>query len=287
MTWLSDDAVSRLREVSELPDLTGTRYELVRELGRGGMGIVYEVRDNELQRTVAMKVANEDWVREARIIASLEHPGIVPVHDAGVLADGRFFYTMKLVRGLRLDEWSKGEHGLTERLRLFARICEPVAFAHANEFVHRDLKPENVMVGELGSVLVMDWGVARKADEHDGMVAGTFGYMAPEQARGEAAGPRSDVHALGAVLKTLLDKPPRPFAAIIAKAMSAEPSSRYEDARALREDILRFLDGVPVSAYRESFFERAARWAKLNRVLLGLVAAYLLMRAIVFFSFRL
>jgi eukaryotic-like serine/threonine-protein kinase len=287
VTWLSDDAVARLREAAELPDLSGTRYQMVRELGRGGMGVVYEVRDAELQRNVAMKVAGEDWSREARIIARLEHPGIVPVHDSGTLADGRYFYTMKLVRGMRLDEWARLEHGLTERLRLFARICEPVAFAHTSGVVHRDLKPENVMVGELGAVLVMDWGVARAAGEHDGYVAGTFGYMAPEQARGDRASSRSDVYALGAILKVLLGQAPRPLAAIAAKAMSADPAMRYADARELREDVLRYLDREPVSAYRESIFERAGRWAGRNRVLLALVAAYLLMRAIVFLWFRL
>ena len=287
MTWLSDDAVARLREAAEMPDLTGTRYEIVSELGRGGMGIVYEVRDTELQRNVAMKVASEDWTREARIIAKLEHPGIVPVHDAGSLPDGRFFYTMKLVRGTRLDEWAKTTQSLTQRLRLFARICEPVAFAHANGVIHRDLKPENVMVGELGAVLVMDWGVARASEEHDGLVAGTFGYMAPEQARGDRADSRSDVYALGAILKYLLRDAPRPLAAIVTKATNADPAARYADARELRDDVLRFLDSEPVTAYRESIFERAGRWAGRNRVLLALVAAYLLMRVIVFIWFRL
>ena len=287
MTWLSDDAVARLREAAELPDLTGTRYEIVSELGRGGMGIVYEVRDTELQRNVAMKVANEHWAREARIIAGLEHPGIVPVHDAGALPDGRFFYTMKLVRGTRLDEWTKQPQSLTQRLRLFARVCEPVAFAHANGVIHRDLKPENVMVGELGAVLVMDWGVARATADHDGLVAGTFGYMAPEQARGDRADSRSDVYALGAILKSMIDDPPRAVAAIIVKSMSADAAARYADARELRDDVLRFLDGEPVTAYRESVLERMARWAGRNRVLLALIAAYLLMRAIVFVWFRL
>ncbi len=287
MTFLSDDAIARLRDVAEQPDLTGTRYDFVGELGRGGMGIVYEVTDTELQRNVAMKVASEDWVREARIIARLEHPGIVPLYDAGTLADGRFYYTMKLVRGLRLDEWVKQEHGLTERLRLFARICEPVAFAHEHGVLHRDLKPQNVMVGELGAVLVMDWGVARAADQHDGVVAGTLGYMSPEQARGERVDVRSDVYALGAMLRVLIGNAPRPLLAIVRKAMSEDAASRYESVRALRADVLRFLDNEPVSAYRESVLERAGRWAGRNRVLLALVAAYLLMRAIVFFWFRL
>lgn len=277
MSWLSDDAIARLRVVSEQPDLAGTRYELMRELGRGGMGIVYEVRDAQLDRSVAMKVVDEEWRTEAKIIAALEHPGIVPVHDAGDLPDGRFYYTMKLVRGVRLDAWSLNGsaqgHARTERLRLFARICEPVAFAHSNGVVHRDLKPENVMVGEFGAVLVMDWGVAH--------IAGTPGYMPPENARDS----RSDVYALGAILKFLLgeEEAPRVLRAIVARAMADDPSMRYENARELGDDVLRFLDGEPVSAYRENVFERAGRWLFRHRVLVAMVLAYLLMRMIVLF----
>jgi serine/threonine protein kinase len=281
VNWLSDGTIGRLRDIAEQPDLSGTRYELVRELGRGGMGIVYEVRDAQLERSVAMKVLDEvmadEWRAEARIIAALEHPGIVPVHDAGDLTDGRFYYTMKLVRGIRLDEWTSQGHARTERLRLFARICEPVAFAHSNGVVHRDLKPENVMVGEFGAVLVMDWGVAN--------IAGTPGYMPPETVRDT----RSDVYALGAILKFLLgeDRAPRTLRAIVERAMASDPSMRYGNARELGDDVLRFLDGEPVSAYRENVLERAGRWLGRNRVLLALVLAYLVMRVIVFFWMRL
>lgn len=280
MRFLSDDAVAHLREITELPDLSGTRYELVRELGRGGMGIVYEVSDRELARAVAMKVVESDWGAEARIIAALEHPGIVPVHDSGTLPDGRLYYTMKLVRGTRLDAWAQQEHGLTERLRLFTRICEPVAFAHANGVVHHDLKPDNVMVGEFGAVLVMDWGVAG---------VGTPGYMAPEQLRGESADARSDVYALGAMLAFLLREsaPPRSLAAVIARAMAADPAMRYANADALAEDVLRYLDQEPVSAYRENIAERAGRWLTRHRALVTLMAAYIVMRVIVFFWMRL
>jgi len=286
MRWLSDDAVSRLREITEQPDLSGTRYRIVREIGRGGMGVVYEAEDLELERSVALKVTNvvlnesTDLASEAKTIARLEHPAIVPVHDAGVLADGRRFYTMKLVRGTRLDAWSKQPHGITERLRLFARICEPVALAHASAFVHRDLKPENVMVGEFGAVFVMDWGVAG---------VGTPGYIAPEQTRGAAADARADVYALGAVLASLLQGHdlPRRLNAVIARAMADDPDARYADARALAEDVLRHLDGEPVSAYRENVFDRAERWISRNRVLLALLAAYIVMRDIVFFWMRL
>ena len=272
MKFLSDDVVARLRDLAERPELAGTRYELVRELGRGGLGIVYEVHDRELERTVAMKVLDEDWRGEARVIAALEHPGIVPVHDAGTLPDGRSYYTMKLVRGVRLDEWTRAGHPRTERLRLFARICEPVAFAHANGAVHRDLKPENVMVGEFGAVLVMDWGVEN--------IAGTPGYMAPEATRDA----RSDVYALGAILRFLVaDETSRPLGAIADKATSVNPAARYANAREIGDDVLRFLDGEPLVAYRENPIEIALRWLTRYRALVTLIVAYLVMRVIVFF----
>lgn len=275
MSWLSDDAVARLRDITEQPELTGTRYELLRELGRGGMGVVYECHDRELERSVAMKVIDDEWRAEARTLAKLEHPGIVPVHDAGLLPDGRFYYTMKLVRGVRLDQIEPLTR--TEKLRLFARICEPVAFAHANGVVHRDLKPQNVMVGEFGAVLVMDWGVEN--------IAGTPGYMPPEPDRSE----RSDVYALGATLKFMLrdESSPRALQAVIARAMHDDPAMRYANARELGDDVLRFLDGERVSAYRENVFELAGRWLGRNRALIAVIAAYLVMRVIVFFWMRL
>jgi serine/threonine protein kinase len=211
------------------------------------MGTVYLAVDEELGREVAIKIPNalasaslERRLRsEARVLATLEHPGIVPIHDAGRLADGRLFYVMKRVRGQTLHEYLRGGPDLAERLRIFERICEPVAFAHAQGFIHRDLKPENVMVGAFGEVMVMDWGVAKRVDGRqsevgshsrqsessvgshsrrsessaptgtetdDGTVIGTVGFMAPEQARGDSGDvdERADVYGLGAILFLLL-----------------------------------------------------------------------------------
>ena len=156
MKWLSDD------KLDHLLDIVGTKYECVEELGRGGMGTVYLAEDRELDRLVAVKVLNtpdvtddlrERMIREAQIIARLEHPGIVPVHDAGTLPDGRIFYAMKYVRGSRLDEYAAQRTSLNDRLRKFQAVCDAVAFAHAHGVIHRDLKPQNIMIGSFGNGL--------------------------------------------------------------------------------------------------------------------------------------
>ena len=267
---ISDDAVARLQTIIALPDLSATRYEIVREIGRGGMGVVYEALDRELSRNVAIKVA-EERNAEAQLVATLEHPGIVPVHDAGLLPDGRPFYVMKLVRGETLTTAFPPTDN--ERLRLFMRICEPVAFAHARGIVHCDLKPANIMIGEFGEVLVMDWGIANQR-------GGTNGYMAPEQAEGDIT-PSADVFALGTILAQMIPSPDRRLRAIIAKATAPLKSNRYAAAADLGNDVARYLDDLDISAYRETPLERAGRWASRNRALLGVVGAYLIMRVIV------
>jgi eukaryotic-like serine/threonine-protein kinase len=288
MTWLSDDAVAHLRAVTELPDFSHTRYRLQREIARGGMGVVYEAEDSELRRRVAIKVlaselASEDAVErmraEARTIARLEHPGIVPLHDVGLLPDGRLWYAMKLVRGHRLDELNAATADL---LRVFLRICEAVAFAPANGIIHCDLKPENVMLGDFGEVLVMDWGVARATGSSDAQIAGTRGFMAPEQERGESIDASADIFALGVMLRTILpSKLPRALDAICAKAAAPVKSDRYATTRDLANDLSRWIDKQPVSAYRENIVERAGRWLSRNRAIVTIVIAYLVMRIIV------
>ena len=173
---VSDNAIARLRAAVESPDLEGSRYHLLDKLGQGGMGGVYRVEDSILGRQVAMKVVAvpdstsslaDRLLREAQIIARLEHPGIVPVHDVGTLPDGRVFYTMKLVQGKRLDAHAAELGTIPERLRLVQKICDAVSFAHARGVLHRDLKPQNVMVGPFGEVLVMDWGLSKIIREQE------------------------------------------------------------------------------------------------------------------------
>ena len=301
MKFLDDAALDHLRQVADEPDLSGTKYELVKPLGRGGMGSVYAVHDRELEREVALKVTTDTEIsarlwQEARVLAKLEHPGIVPVHDFGTLPDGRTYYCMKLVRGERLDRWA-ARNDLRAALRLLQRICEAVAFAHAHGVVHRDLKPENVMVGEFGEALVMDWGIATELAAPESAVMGTPLYMAPEQARGEAPDVRTDVHGLGAILYFLLaarppysalegapDPLPRstpsPLVSICLKALAKDPTERYATAAELGEDVSRWLDAEPVSAHRESMLELIGRFASRHRVVLSLLGAYLILRLV-------
>jgi eukaryotic-like serine/threonine-protein kinase len=268
MKFLSNRALERLRDGAEIPDLAGTHYRLLERVARGGMGVVYTAEDEKLHRRVALKILDvpqtegdlaNRLLREARVLARLEHPGIVPVHDVGTLADGRVFYAMKFVEGQRLDQYVTSVNSAPDRLRLFLRICDAVGFAHARGVLHRDLKPANIMVGPFGEVLVMDWGLAKilrkdissTARETDpdatvfeepkqvlagrditetsavtghGTVMGTPGYMSPEQARGdvEHVDVRSDIFSLGALLRYLLTG--KPEEASMASGIRVEKS---------------------------------------------------------------
>ena len=241
--------------------LEGPRYTRLQQLGAGGMGEVLLVNDRELQRRSAMKVLLPEiqdkpaeinrFLLEARTTAQLEHPSIIPVHELGRLEDGRWFFTMKEVRGRTLSEVIARVHqtgrGFRRLVGAFLRVCEAIAYAHERGVVHRDLKPDNVMVGEHGEVLVLDWGLARVTGQplrqgvqpvqgpedpalsRDGAVSGTPAYMPPEQARGENShvGPVVDVYSLGAVLfEILYGRAPyvgRTGLSVLMKVMAAAP----------------------------------------------------------------
>ena len=316
---LADGTVDRLLRVAARAEDSSGRYAIEEEIGRGGMGVVHRAHDRALGRDVALKVLAGAGAglaarleREARVLAALEHPGMVPVHDVGTLDDGTPFYVMKLVRGRRLDEWASAAPPLAERLRVFERVCEAVAFAHAHGVVHRDLKPANVMIGAFGEVQVMDWGVAKvlgeaafaagrapaggAGDTAAGAVLGTPGYMAPEQAAGGTVDERSDVHALGAVLHFLIAGgppgeavapagTPRALLAICRKCTAASPPDRYPQVGALTADIRAFQSRDAVAAYPEGPIQRAARVASRYRVPIALVVAYMVMRVALIFIY--
>jgi serine/threonine protein kinase len=318
MRSLPDAVIGHLKEAVAGPDFSATKYEPIGEIGRGGMGTVYAARDTQLGRTVALKVLNildadghatARMAEEAHILARLEHPGIVPIHDLGTLPDGRIFYAMKFVEGARLDRYARTDFPLAERLRVFLRICETTAFAHSQGVIHRDLKPENIMVGQFGEVLVLDWGVAKitgvtrefpragnggRGDTAPGAAIGTPGYMAPEQASGaaEPVDARSDIYSLGRTLAALLDpvsgsgQIPKRLQAIWRKASSPDRAMRYATVLELAADIERFQSGEPVGAYRENLAERLGRLFARHETIVLLVAAYLVMRILLFFFTR-
>ena len=222
-----------------LLEIASDHYERDREIARGGMGRIVAAQDLRLGRKVALKELLEpagDYLsrfqREALITARLQHPGIVPVYEAGRWPTGEPFFAMKLVSGRPLDKVIAEAARLEDRLALLPRLaaaCDAIAYAHSQRVIHRDLKPGNVLIGDYGETVVIDWGLAKDLDADDafdsgtraprpkrptdsgngtltvaGSVMGTPAYMSPEQARGEAVDPRADVFALGAMLYHLL-----------------------------------------------------------------------------------
>ncbi|MEO6771791.1 MAG: protein kinase [Kofleriaceae bacterium] len=234
-------------ELPPLPEVSRALYETAEEIARGGMGRIVAAEDRRLGRPVALKELldpNEDsmprFQREALITARLQHPGIVPVYEAGRWPTGEPFFAMKLVSGRPLDQVIAATKTLPERLALLPRLaaaCDAIAYAHSQRIIHRDLKPGNVLIGDFGETVVIDWGLAKDLDAADpldsanraprataakaarlgegrdtasstltvaGSVMGTPAYMAPEQARGEPVDQRADVFALGAMLYHVL-----------------------------------------------------------------------------------
>jgi predicted ATPase/tRNA A-37 threonylcarbamoyl transferase component Bud32 len=227
------------------PDVPG--YEILAEIGRGGMGIVYKAREPKLGRHVALKFLPaeytrdherlERFTREARTASGLNHPQICTIHALGELG-GRPFIVMEFIDGCTLQPLIAKRPSIDEALRLVAQAARALAAAHAAGVVHRDIKPENIMLRGDGYVKVLDFGLARRlptllqrdpvaaADTDPGVMLGTVAYMSPEQARGEAAHSASDVFALGVVLYQLLTGR-HPFEAGSAVGMLTAITTRH------------------------------------------------------------
>ena len=212
------------------------RYVLDKQIGTGGMGRVFSGRDLRLGRVVAIKMLRAQdaslarrFEREVRLAARLQHPGVVPVYDAGFWPSGEPFLVMKLVLGQSLARVVKDADTREDRLGLLPQViaaAEAIAYAHDQGIVHRDLKPSNILVGAFGETVVVDWGLAkdlrtkdvadrdtgsitglqpvRAGDTAVGAVVGTPSYMSPEQAAGTPVDLRSDVYSLGAILYFVL-----------------------------------------------------------------------------------
>ena len=266
----------------------GSHYDLGDPLGEGGMAVVYKATDRGLERTVAVKTLKDELAKradirdrffeEARILGALEHPGAIPIHQAGRLPDGRLYYSMKKVAGRTLQEMLAGRSAeqirdrqqLLHYVDVFARICETMAAAHAERVIHRDLKPENIMVDEFGAVYVMDWGLAKRLDEDEyrsetsktrvGAVIGTPAYMSPEQASGESlhSDCQSDVFSLGVVLYEILTGK-NPFGASNARhAMKGVLYHDPDQPSSLNPLVSRALSAVCMKALAKDPYKRYA-----------------------------
>lgn len=216
------------------------RYRMVRELGRGGMGIVYQAEDTVLERTVAFKVlpdairddpkALDYFLREARIAASLQHPNIVTIFDAGQAA-GVVYIAMEFVEGRSVQELldEVGHPPLSQALEIFRQACRSLAYAHQRQVVHRDVKPGNMMLTRQGVVKLMDFGLAAvvtQATQQVTTIRGTPFYMAPEQIRGENVSSLADQYALGCTLYHLVTgRPPFVEGDILYHHMHSPPAA--------------------------------------------------------------
>jgi WD40 repeat protein/predicted Ser/Thr protein kinase len=257
------------------------RYRILRTLGTGGMGVVYEAEQENPRRTVALKVvrpgvASPDLVhrftREAHLLGRLQHPGIAQVYEAGLDADGQAFFAMELIHGLPLVEYAR-RHSLNTaaRLGLVAQVCEAVQHAHDRGIIHRDLKPDNILVDETGQPKVLDFGVARVTDAdlqtatgrtEVGQLIGTLAYMSPEQIEADPAAldGRSDVYALGVILFELLVER-LPYA--VAHLPLAEAARVVHEGEPLRLGSVNslFRGDVEIIAAKALAKEKARRYA--------------------------
>jgi TolB-like protein/Tfp pilus assembly protein PilF/predicted Ser/Thr protein kinase len=286
-------------------------YELLEEIGRGGQGVVFRARQKSLNRTVALKVIGlGQWAskahlkrfrREAEAAASLEHPGIVPIHEVGE-RDGSCYFSMKFVEGGQLDEIVRRKPvPIRQAVELITKIARTVHYAHEHGILHRDIKPGNILLDAKSEPHLTDFGLARLLETESTVtrtleVLGTPSYMAPEQALGEnaAVSKATDVYGLGAVLyklltgqppfaggttyetiKLLLDTEPRPprqlnpkidrdLSTICLKCLEKDPQRRYSSALALAEDLERWLKHEPIRAKRSGVFTHARKWVRRN-----------------------
>jgi serine/threonine protein kinase len=286
-------------------------YELLEEVGRGGQGVVFRARQKSLNRIVALKVINlGQWASkahlkrfrlEAEAAASLEHPGIVPIHDVGE-RDGSCYFSMKFIDGGQLDEVAKREPMPIRRaVELIARVARTVHYAHEHGILHRDIKPGNILLDPKGEPHLTDFGLARLVESESSVthtleVLGTPSYMASEQAVGNnvAVSAATDVYGLGAVLyqlltgqppfaggttyetiKLLLETEPRQprvlnpkidrdLSTICLKCLEKDPKRRYCSAQALAEDLEHWLKHEPIQARRIGLLSRGRKWVRRN-----------------------
>jgi serine/threonine protein kinase len=242
------------------------KYRVKRLLSKGGMAAVYLAEHELLQKTMALKILPpalgtdegyvERFLREARAAASLDHPHIIRIHDVGI-DDGLYYIAMDLIEGptLKTVIGQRAPLPVAEILKISDPVLAALALAHSRKIIHRDLKPQNIMFNQQGEVVVMDFGIAKAADDVDltrtGMFIGTARYASPEQIKGQSVDARSDLYAWALVMfematgrrperfkppptETLHQEMPAPLATVVARALSLAPDARYPSAEAMR-----------------------------------------------------
>lgn len=282
------------------------RYRTIRRIGSGGMGTVFlaERADGEYRQTVAVKVIHaylageafhKRFLEERQILAAMQHPGITKILDGGITEDGAPFLVMEYIEGVPLDVYCRQNHlGMRDRLLLFRKVCEPVAYAHRNLVVHRDVKPSNVIVTADGNPVLLDFGTAKflenaPAAEMTAFPLLTLRYSSPEQRRRGPVTTATDVYSLGVILYELLTgtwpfgdaaspegllqsfghEPsmiapalPDDLTSILSKALAPEPEERYESVHAFSADIGNWLAGEPVQAKGAALGYRASKFVR-------------------------
>ncbi|MCM3878095.1 MAG: serine/threonine protein kinase, partial [Thermoanaerobaculia bacterium] len=289
-------------------------YDVVREIGHGGMGTVFLAMraDEQFKKRVAIKVVRRGMDTEAvlrrfrqerQILAGLDHPNIARLLDGGNTEDSLPYLVMEYVEGEPVTTWCERRGiGVREKIALYRTICAAVHFAHQNLVVHRDLKPGNILVAEDGAPKLLDFGVAKLLNpEVSGQTLDLTGasvrvftpeYASPEQIRGERITTATDVYALGVLLHEILTgrRPstepgrtkrtlPPDLDTIVGMATHPEPARRYASAEQLSEDLRRYLEGLPVKARRDTLSYRTGRF--LSRHKTGAAAAALVVLSLV------
>jgi non-specific serine/threonine protein kinase/serine/threonine-protein kinase len=312
--------------VDTLPGSRVGPFRIESTIGEGGMGMVYRASrdDQNFEQVVAIKVLHRELDRgamlrrfqaERQILASLEHPNIARLLDAGVTADGRSYLVLEYIEGQPLTTYAETARlSVRQRLELFRPVCAAVQCAHQRLIVHRDLKPANILVTAEGVPKLLDFGIAKLLDDLDadrtatGMHLMTPAYASPEQVRAEVITTASDIYSLGVLLYELLtgdkplklptgdplaaariitdQEPPAPSAVvpslagdldnIVLKALAKEPQRRYASAAEFAEDIRRYLDGLPVVARTPTLFYLARKYVRRHSGRLAAAALVLL-----------
>ena len=249
------------------------KYRVIREIGRGGMGIVFLAEHETFRHEVAIKIIKrgmdseaiiERFLRERQILASLSHPFIAKLLDGGTISDGLPFFVMEFVDGVAIDEYCVGRKE-KEIVELYRKVCSAISFAHQKLVVHRDLKPSNILIDNAGEPKLLDFGIAKlldatEADEtqpHQRVL--TPRYASPEQCSGAMVGTASDVFSLGKILSELLGKSSEgadkvsqrlsgDIEIIVSKAVSEDVETRYSSVDRFSDDLRRYLEDLPISA---------------------------------------